>query len=184
MQSNKHSDYITHIDNEEDEKYLTSKFLDVNMRLFNTSLEYKQIILNFCKYIGDLCLTKMEGYKKPHGMSGANVGIPLNIIAITRNREKANEFVEIMINPKILERTFPMIKSLSNCGSLTLDKPIEVARFSEIYYEFYNLEGQLITRREVGFTIQHEIDHNNGILITDRVYNKVIKAYNKPPIDY
>jgi hypothetical protein len=59
----KHSDYITHINNKEDEVYLRNKHFPVNMRLFNTSTEYRQIILQQCQYIRNLCLQQVEGYK-------------------------------------------------------------------------------------------------------------------------
>lgn len=90
----KHSDYITHMDNAEDVIYLRSTHFPVNMRLFETSPDYKAIILQQCDYIRKLCLTKMEGYKKPHGMSGANAGLAFNIIGIVKNRGKKMSIVK------------------------------------------------------------------------------------------
>lgn len=168
----KHSDYITHIDNEEDRVYLKSKHFPVNMRLFKTSPEYKTIILQQCNYIKKLCLEEKEGYKKPHGMSSANAGLAFNIIGITRKRGTIYEYCEIMINPEIIANGKESIQSLSNCGSLTLDNPIQVWRDSYIEVKFYDTNGNIhineYGRESGGFTIQHEIDHNLGILITDR----------------
>lgn len=175
----KHSDYVTHIDNKEDIIYLKSKLFPVNMRLFKTSKEYKKIILDQCDYLANLVLTKMDGYKKPHGMSSANAGLSFNIIAICENRNLWNEDAKIMINPKILKEFGELEECLTNCGSLTLNKPIKIKRYPNITIEYYNLRGDYCkdnyTRNNGSLTIQHEIDHNLGILITDRIYENYKK---------
>ncbi len=74
----KHEDYVTHINNKEDEVYLKTKHFPVNMRLFKTSPTYRDIILQQCNYIRERCLDTIEGYKKPHGMSSANLGLAHN----------------------------------------------------------------------------------------------------------
>lgn len=168
----KHSDYITHISNQEDLSYLRTQLNDVNIRLFHTSLPYRDLVQKACDYIKFLTITQMEGYKLPHGMSGANAGIPWNIIGIARNRGTRYAHADIMINPHILIYEGEEVESMSNCGSLILDKPIEIKRYEKIYVRYYSYLGipyeEWFTRDQGGFTIQHEIDHNNGILITDR----------------
>jgi peptide deformylase len=118
-----------------------------------------------------MCLTEKEGYKKPHGMSSANVGTAFNIIGITMHRNTDKEYCLIMINPKIIKYYNPLIKTNSNCGSLTLEKPIKVPRWYEIDVEYYDRDGKKhqenFTKENGAYTIQHEIDHNKGILITD-----------------
>jgi peptide deformylase len=167
----KHSDYITHINNDEDIVYLRSLHFPVNMRLFSTSPEYKEIILQQCNYIRKLCLQTVEGYKKPHGMSSANAGLSFDIIGITRNRNQADEYCEIMINPLIVNVGGNEVETQSNCGSLTLPEPITVIRHELINVHWYDELGIMrvgwFGRSEGSFTIQHEIDHNKGILITD-----------------
>lgn len=169
----KHSDYITHISNEEDTPYLRSKLLDVNMRLFETSPEYKAIILQQCEYLKMLVLTQMEGYKKPHGMSSANAGLAFNIITIARNRGKKDEYAEVMINPKITRHYGYIGMAESNCGSITLKEPIKIPRNYWIDVTFYDEQGKphkaSYNRDQQAFTIQHEVDHNNGVLITDKI---------------
>ena len=166
-----HSDYITHIKNEEDVIYLKSKHFPVNMRLFHTSPEYKAIILQQCEYIRQNCLDTKEGYKKPHGMSSANLGLAFNIIGVTMNRNTSEEYCKIMINPIINEHWGTMVETTSNCGSLTLETPIKLKRSTGINVTYYDEEGKIwrhdIGRNNGSFTIQHEIDHNLGILITD-----------------
>jgi peptide deformylase len=166
-----HEDYITHVKNKEDTVYLKTKHFPVNMRLFNTSRGYQYLIREQCAYIRELCLTVKDGYKKPHGMSSANAGLSFNIIGITRNRNQVDEYCQIMINPVIISRSIGTVETTSNCGSITLDEPIKLTRNQSVVVQWYDEEGvfhdQLITREQGAFTVQHEVDHNLGILITD-----------------
>lgn len=164
--SPKHSDFCTHIDNKEDKDILTRKLFDVNMRLFKTSQEYKNIVLHVCEYLKWSTVQEKEGYKRPHGWSGANAGIPFNIICVMNEGRPL-----IMINPRM--RTDGEIQDVrSNCGSLTLTAPVTIYRQRFTYVEFYNEEGKFCEWHQIpptpGFTIQHEVEHNLGILITDK----------------
>lgn len=77
-----------------------------------------------------------------------------------------------MINPQIEKYYGDKVDSLSNCGSLTLKAPIAIKRHEDIYVSWYNEDGiqfqSAFGREENSFTIQHEVDHNNGRLILDR----------------
>lgn len=167
---------LTHIDNPEDLPFLRQPLFDVNMRLFRSSPTYKSFIRIACECIKQYCTNEMEGYKKPHGMSGANAAIPYNIIAYLTKRNTPDEQCNIMINPKIIHRSKETVKSKSNCGSIRLPEPIEIERNKEITIEWFDLEGVEhkgnFTREVGGMTLQHEIDHNLGILITDRQTKK------------
>lgn len=164
-------DWLTHVDTPGDLVYLTSVLPPVNMRLFHANQSYRFIILSICDHLITTCLTKMEGYKLPHGVSGANVAIPFNIIAVAKNRGTPLAYAEIMINPVIVEAK-GIAESWSNCGSIRLDKPIKVKRSDYIVVRFFDREGVQREREydmnSGSLTIQHEIDHNNGILITSR----------------
>lgn len=165
------NDYLTYIGNNEDVVYLKTKAFPVNMRLFNSSKTYQEIVLHCCEYIKWLALQHMEGYSKPYGMSGANAAIPFNIIGVVRNRGKENEYCEIMINPKIINRSKEIITGYTNCGSVRLEKPIKVSRRAVIDVEFYDMNGDKYinsyTKENGCRTIQHEIKHNLGVLIID-----------------
>lgn len=159
-----HLDYCTHIQFKDDRDILTRELFDVNMRLFHSSEPYRILVLRACGYIQHCADTEKEGYKKPHGWSGANAGIPWNIIAI-----KSGEYPSVMINPKIVGGRGEYKKVKSNCGSLTLDKPREIHRQEFVTVEWFDETG-CPRRAEFGptpgYTIQHEIQHNLGILIT------------------
>lgn len=164
----KHEDFCTNLKNQEDRDILTRRLFDVNMRLFHCNERYRNVVLACCDFIHFGCKYEKDGYKKPHGYSGANAGIPFNIIAYRQGGE-----IIVCINPKITRYYGELIESLSNCGSLVLPEHIKISRPALIDFEYYNTKGELVKMEGVdrnagGLTIQHEIDHNLGILITDR----------------
>lgn len=157
----RHEDRCTLLKNGGVEKdFLTRKLFDVNMRLFHINDDYRSIVQCCVEYIRECAMTEAEGYKKPHGYSGANAGIPFNIIALADGT--------VMINPTYAEVGPGTKESLSNCGSLLLEKPISIWRWARVVVDYYNRDG--IKCQTEGYlpTVQHEIDHNNGILITNR----------------
>lgn len=163
-------DYLTHIDNADDVRYLRFKLFDVNMRIFHNHFWYRKMVQECCAILGDLAVAEYSDYKKPHGMSGANAGIPFNIIAIVTKRGQKDEGVNILINPKIINYDGKEIETFSNCGSIRLKEPIKIKRWEKVTVRYFDCEGNEHTQefRRNAATIQHEIDHNNGVLITDR----------------
>lgn len=163
---------LTHIDIPEDKVYLRTRAFPVNMRLFKHNQDYCNIIHQCIGLIRKTALSEFDFYKKPHGTSGANLAIPFNIIGIVKNRGEAKEYVQIMINPSILGYRGKMVESKSNCGSIRLEVPITINRYEVVDVTWFDEEGieraATFTKDNGGFTIQHEIDHNNGVLITDR----------------
>ena len=159
----KHEDFCTLLRNGgDDADILTRKLFNVNMRLFQASKEYKEIIQHISSYLQWCATTEKVGYSKPRGYSGANAGIPFNIIV-------ANG--KLMINPVLTHQTGTRVVA-SNCGSLLLPEPIPIARFANIQVDYLDLAGE--KKSAAGFlpTVQHEVDHNNGILIIDRSWQE------------
>ena len=159
MNASRHEDYCTLFKYEEDKDILTRPLFDVNMRLFRVNGGYRSIVQVCCDYIRECAMTSRERYKEPHGYSGANAGIPFNIIASSDGT--------VMINPKIIWAVGEL-EYMSNCGSLMLSKPIRVKRHATICYTYFNRDGVSCEGEGCMPTVQHEIDHNNGILIWDR----------------
>jgi len=164
-------DFVTYVHRKEDKVYLRTKLLPVSIRLFHSSPQYKHIVLQICRYIEFLALSKPDDYKLPHGMSGANTAIPFNIIGYVKDRDKSTATCIIMINPEIVFDNDELIETESNCGSIRLEKPIKIKRLAKIKVNYFDETGtehcEWFDRNNGSFTIQHEIDHNNGVLITD-----------------
>ncbi len=151
---------------------LHRSLFDVSIRLYHSSRLYKCIVDDSLNYLSIMFLKKFSDYQKIKGVSGANLGIPFNIIAV---KLQTGDTL-VMVNPKILVQEGKIRKVNSNCGSLVLDNPIEVIRRDRIEIEYYVRDdygdklSYCINRFEgaEASTIQHEVDHNNGITILDR----------------
>lgn len=136
------------------------------MRLFKSNTEYQEIIIQICNYMTDIMSKKFSDYSNLLGLSGANIGIPYNIIAFVKD-----DRINHMINPIVVAMSKKTKTKLSNCGSINLKDKCVVSRREWIAVEYYNINGVLeqkkFTLDECGGTIQHEICHNKGFLITD-----------------
>ena len=150
-------------------EYLTRPLFPVNMRLFKSLDAYRNIVQAAFLHMTNLMeLGKFEDYPKLAGISGANIGVPWNIILIPA---KDNKLLS-MINPSISRMSRRTTTVKSNCGSLVLPKKVEVTRRVWVEVSYYDIEG---THHDTKFTmdegyagtVQHEIDHNRGVLITD-----------------
>jgi len=151
---------------EKENDCLHRPLFNVNIRLFVSNEQYRTVILNICDYMKLVMTQGYKNYPKLLGLSGANIGIPFNIISIVKD----NEIVH-MINPTIVKMSKQTRMVQSNCGSLCLPEKCSVIRREWIEVSFYEITGrhnqERFTIAEGGSTIQHEIDHNKGILITD-----------------
>lgn len=150
----------------EDNDILHRKLFDVNIRLFNNNKKYRHLILNIVHYMKKVAKKKFKDYTAAKGISGANVGIPFNIIGI-KNGSKWSFF----LNPACVKKSRKKRTTKSNCGSLCLKEPIKIKRHVWVEVEYYNLKGKREMQRFdgcYGYTVQHEIDHNMGILITNK----------------
>lgn len=150
---------------EVDDDMLHRKLFNVNMRLFSINKEYRKLVLGTVSYMKKVAKKGFKDYTKAKGISGANVGIPFNIIGV-----KNNGRWDFFLNPRYLKKSWKKETAKSNCGSLQLKEPIEIERYKWIKVEYYNLKG----KKEIdyfdgryGYTVQHEMEHNQGVLIVD-----------------
>ena len=168
----KYLDHTVSIANFEEEVYLRSSCYPVNMRLFQSSPEYRQIILLQCQYLKMLSMTIMQGYTKPFGASAAAAGLSFNIICVVRDRGFTSEYPEIMINPKIVHYSDSKVTISSNSGVLNLKKNVDVERSEMVKVAFYDENGKSRleerNRQSGSLTIQHECENNLGILLIDK----------------
>lgn len=151
------------LDKSEQGEMLHRKLFDVNIRLYNKNKIYRALVLDTVQYMVKLCDCEFSNYAKLKGISGANVGIPFNIVVVDKM---------VFLNPKIVTYSSDTKVINSNCGSLRLPSKVNVTRSKSITVAYVDpYDGSQKTERysgAIGSTLQHEIDHNNGITILDR----------------
>lgn len=111
------------------------------------------------------------------GIAAPQIGISRNIFLFMR-LDKPGIPVEVAINPRIVNHPEETI-CFEDDGCLSIpDESGDTKRYAWIDVEYYNEQGELIKERLSGhsrqgnFTgviFQHEFDHLQGILFTDRL---------------
>ncbi len=117
------------------------------------------------------------------GIAAPQVGINRRIMVVQRFDKKENPF-EVFINPIITWES--EIMQLGPEGDLSFDERGSVFRNYIIAVQYYDLNGNTIDEIIEGFTaviFQHERDHLDGILLTDRIKSQTnidfIESKNK-----
>ena len=104
------------------------------------------------------------------GIAAPQVGILRRMIAVQRF-DKPGEPFEIYLNPKIVEYSAETAPGRGGCLSIP-DRSGEVKRAQRITLRYRDEQFAERLERISGFTaviFQHEIDHLDGILYTDRM---------------
>lgn len=104
------------------------------------------------------------------GIAAPQVGINRNIFWVQRF-DKEGEPFELYLNPKIIWRSALLRKGMEGCLSIP-DIDGAVYRNYTIQLIYWDLDGKFHEEIVEGFTavvFQHEYDHLNGTLFTDRL---------------
>lgn len=127
-----------------------------------------------------LKMSQIEKYSSKYnlrpgmGLAYPQIGISKRIFVIS-NETEDHEFDEyVVINPKIISESEEMIYVGEGEGCLSVNREVDgiVPRHARVTIEAYNENGEkykIRLREELSVAFQHEIDHLNGIMFTDRI---------------
>lgn len=104
--------------------------------------------------------------KKGLGLSANQVGIPYRVCAVNMGDK-----IWIMFNPQIIEKSETPADYAEGCLSYP-GLYLKLSRPNHIKIKFQAIGGQELTQEFDGLTavcVQHEIDHLDGVLFTDKV---------------
>ncbi len=109
------------------------------------------------------------------GLAAPQVGVNKRLIVVSLMKTYDDEIFRTiaMINPVILEHSEEKWKDIEWCLSVPWEKG-EVERWSWIKVAFLDSEGKKYALRLTDLAariVQHEIDHLDGILFTDKAEN-------------
>ncbi len=156
---------------------------DPRVRAKNTDVEfplcdeYKNIIPEMLKH---LRYSQIEKYAKKYelrpgmGLAAPQVGINKNFFVVCYEVSNGKFEDYILINPKVISYSEEMIYAGEGEGCLSINREVDgiVPRHARITVEGYDMEGNLIryrVREDLAIAFQHELDHLDGILFTDRI---------------
>ena len=104
------------------------------------------------------------------GLSAPQVGVSRRISVVRLDRPSSEEQILVMVNPEIIEQEGNVSRTEGCLSVPRKEWGIEIARREQITVEYWTLEGEEVVLEEKGWNariIQHEIEHLDGILITD-----------------
>ncbi len=167
---------------------------DPVLREKNKEIELNKINSLYVKNVTNKCIEIMRMFNGA-GLAANQIFYNLRICVLEIKKNKRYSFLpeiplQILINPKIKilcdKSTFD---SYEGCLSVPNLRG-KVKRYKEIQVDYFNEKAEFRTERVSGLkavVYQHEIDHLNGILFTDKVtdkkslvtYDNFIKFYEK-----
>jgi peptide deformylase len=155
-------------------KILKQKSEDVK---FPLSEEDLTTINNMIMY---LRISQDEEYAEEHnlragmGLAAIQLGIPKRYFVISYKNDDGTFEEYKVVNPKIISHSEELIYVEEGEGCLSVNRYVEgiVPRFARITVEFYDEKGNKVTKRvreEIAIAFQHEMDHLEGLLFTDKI---------------
>ncbi len=109
------------------------------------------------------------------GLAFIQLGVPKRIFVIANKDEDTGKFEEhIIINPTIIGESEELIYVGEGEGCLSVNREVVgiVPRCARVTVAYDDLDGKRQTirvREDIAIAFQHEIDHLNGILFTDKI---------------
>ena len=151
-------------------KEVTFPLSDNDKNLINDALEY-------------LRLSQDEEYALKNNIRGGmglafpQLGILKRIFVISYLKEDGNFEEYTVINPKIVSHSEELIYVEEGEGCLSVERAVEgiVPRYARCTIEYFDENGNKKisrAREEISIAFQHELDHLNGVLFTDRIDKK------------
>lgn len=159
---------------DEKEKILHEKSKEV---VFPLDKEDKKLINEAYEYLRNSQDEELaEKYNLRPGMGLAFVQLgKLKRIFIISYKEEDGSFTEYtVINPKVISYSNELVYVEEGEGCLSVNREVEgiVPRHARITVGYYNEEGKYKeerVREEMAVAFQHEMDHLDGIMFTDRI---------------
>lgn len=162
---------------DEKEKILHEKSKEV---VFPLDKEDKKLINEAYEYLRnsqDEELAEKYNLRPGMGLAFAQLG-KLKRIFIISYKEEDGSFTEYtVINPKVISYSNELVYVEEGEGCLSVNREVEgiVPRHARITVGYYNEEGKYKeerVREEMAVAFQHEMDHLDGIMFTDRIDKK------------
>lgn len=123
------------------------------------------------KYLPKLqkIMLKLMSSAQGIGLAAPQIGLNYRVILVLRITNPENPPLPLLlVNPQIIDKEG---QACIEEGCLSIPgQRVAVNRAEQIKVQYYNLQGQLRSELFTGITaicIQHEIDHLDGILMTD-----------------
>ena len=162
---------------DEKDKRLKQKSENVTFPLPKEDLDRIEDMLTYLE------MSQIDEYNQKYnlragwGLAYIQLGIPKRIFVLSQEVEDGKFERHIVINPKVKSVSEEMVYIEEGEGCLSVNRPTVgiVPRHARMKIEAYDEKGNLYeirVREELAVGYQHELDHLDGILFTDKIDNK------------
>ena len=140
---------------------------DKTKKLINDALDYLEISQ-------DEELAAKYDLRAGMGLSFCQIGIMKRIFVISEDNGDGTFGRYVVINPKVLSHSEELIYVGEGEGCLSINRPTEgiVPRYARMRVKAYDENGEeyeIRVREDISIAFQHEMDHLDGILFTDKI---------------
>ena len=162
---------------DEKEKILHNKSCDVTFPLSNDDKETIKDIIELLTNSQIPELAEKYELRPGMGLAAVQLGIPKRYFVVVHEYDEGKFDNYVLINPKIVSTSEEMIYVGEGEGCLSVNRETVgiVPRHARVTIEAFDEDGNKIRvrgREELAIAFQHEMDHLNGIMFTDRIDKK------------
>lgn len=159
---------------DEKDKRLHKKSVDVKFPLPKEDIDRIHDMMDYLEISQIEDLREKYDLRAGMGLSYIQIGIPKRIFVIVMEVDEGKFDRYVVINPKIKSASEEIVYIGEGEGCLSINRPTcgIVPRHARMKIEAYNEYGEFFeirVREELSVAFQHEMDHLDGILFTDRI---------------
>lgn len=159
---------------DEKNKILHEKSLEVT---FPLSKERKKTVHDIIEFLTNSQIPELsEKYdlRPGMGLAAIQLGIKERFFVVVHEYDEGKFDNYVIFNPKLVSNSEEIIYVGEGEGCLSVNREVEgiVPRYARVTLEGYDEEGNKIRirgREELAVAFQHELDHLDGIMFTDRI---------------
>ena len=159
---------------DEKDKRVRAKNIDTT---FPLTKEKKKLISDMLEH---LRLSQIEKYAKKYklrpgmGLAAPQMGVNERFFVVCYEESEGHFVDYVLINPEIVSHSEELIYVEEGEGCLSVNRYVEgiVPRYARVTVEYQDEFGNpksVRVREEIAVAFQHEIDHLDGIMFTDKI---------------
>ena len=144
---------------------------------FPISEEDKKLVKDMIEFLTDSQIEELaEKYdlRPGMGLAAIQLGIPKRFFVVVHEYDEGQFDNYVIFNPKLVSNSEEIIYVGDGEGCLSVNREVAgiVPRYARVTVEGYDENGNQIrirAREELAIAFQHELDHLDGILFTDKI---------------
>lgn len=159
---------------DEKDKRLRVKGKDVTFPLPQEDIDRIHDMLDYLEMSQIEELAEKYDLRPGMGLAYPQLGIAKRIFVVVYEVEEGKFDRYVVVNPKIKSMSEEMVYIEEGEGCLSINRPTtgivpRHARVKLLAYDEYGEQYELRVREELAVAFQHELDHLDGILFTDKI---------------